>query len=66
MASLAEQIPLELLRADRKFEAIDFIRALGLPSRFGRKMLQDWGEAVLAELNSTDYQLVVRKVRLET
>lgn len=64
MASLADQIPLELMRPDKKLAVIDFIRGLGLPARIKRKMLQDWGDAVFADLNGTDYELVTSEVRL--
>ena len=58
MASTVQQIPIELMRFDRKLEVIAFIKSLRLPSRFARKMLQDWGEAVQADLDSTAYELV--------
>lgn len=54
------QFPLELLAADKKFAAIDYIRGLGLPSRFKRKLLQDWGVAVGVDLDATAYELVAQ------
>ena len=61
MASLSDTIPIELLRGDRKFQVVEFIRGLKLPSRFARKLLQDWAEAVFIDLNSTDYEFLERK-----
>jgi hypothetical protein len=61
MASTAPSIPIELMRTDKKFAVIEFIKGLKLPSRFARTMLQDWGTAVGVDLNSTDYELVVMK-----
>lgn len=58
MASTAPEIPILLMRPDAKFRVIEFIRGLSLPSRFARKLLQDWGTAVGVELNGTDYELV--------
>lgn len=58
MASTAPQIPIELMRPDAKYRVIEWIRGLGLPSRFARKLLQDWGAAVGVELDGTAYELV--------
>ncbi len=58
MASTASEIPIELMRPDAKYRVIEWIRGLGLPSRFARKLLQDWGAAVLVDLDATDYELV--------
>lgn len=58
MASLVPHIPLELMRAEKKFAVIEYIRSLKLHSRTARTMLQDWGVAVDLELNGTDYELV--------
>jgi len=58
MASLAEQIPRELLSRDRKAAVIEWIRATSLPSRFKRRLLQDWGAAVGVELEGADYEQV--------
>ena len=61
MATLAEQIPKELLRPEKKAQVIEFIRATSLPSRFRRRLLQDWAAAVLVALEPADYEAVVRK-----
>lgn len=58
MASTAPQIPIELMRPDAKFRVIEWIQGLKLPSRFARKLLQDWGEAVGVDLDGTAYELV--------
>ena len=58
MSSTAPNLPIELLRPDAKYRVIEYIRGLGLPSRFARGMLQDWGTAVGVDLNGTDYDLV--------
>ncbi len=58
MASTAPELPIELMRPDAKYRVIEYIRGLKLPSRFARKLLQDWGAAVGVELNGTDYDLV--------
>ena len=59
MATLAEQIPKELLAPDKKVQVIDYIRATSLPSRFRRRLLQDWAQAVGVELTGADYQKVL-------
>jgi len=56
--SLAEQIPRELMQPWRKAAVIEWIRATSLPSRFQRKLLQEWGAAVGVELEGTDYEQV--------
>jgi hypothetical protein len=61
MASLADQIPVELLHAERKAAVIEWIRATSLPSRFKRRLLQDWGVAVGVELAGADYEAVTEK-----
>ncbi len=58
MASTAPEIPIVLMRKDAKYRVIEWIRGLGLPSRFARKLLQDWAGAVEVDLNPTDYDLV--------
>lgn len=60
MATLAEQIPPALMHAERKAAVIEWIRATSLPSRFKRRLLQDWGAAVGAELEGTDYVEVTK------
>jgi hypothetical protein len=60
MASTAEQIPVELRRPERKQAVIEWIRNTALPSRFKRKLLQDWGELVGVELEGGDYEAVTR------
>ena len=61
MASLAEQIPRELLHAERKAAVIEWIRATALPSRFKRRLLQDWGAALGVELAGADYEAVTER-----
>jgi len=61
MVSLAEQIPRELLRPERKAAVIEWIRATSLPSRFKRRLLQDWGVFVGVELAGSDYEAVTEK-----
>lgn len=60
MATLAEQIPKELLAPDKKAQVIEYIRATSLPSRFRRRLLQDWAQAVGATVGPEDYAAVVR------
>ena len=60
MASLADSIPVDLMRSGAKFQVIEFIRKQRLPQRFARKLLQDWAEAVFVDLNATDYELVYK------
>jgi hypothetical protein len=45
----AEVIPKELLAPSRKVQVIEYIRATALPSRFRRRLLQDWAEATRAQ-----------------
>jgi len=61
MASLAEEIPRELLQASRKAAVIEWIRATALPSRFKRRLLQDWAAAVGVELEGADYEAVTQR-----
>jgi hypothetical protein len=63
VASTAEQIPVELRRAERKAAVIEWIRNTALPSRFKRKLLQDWGELVGVELEGADYEAVTQGVQ---
>lgn len=48
------------MHAERKAAVIEWIRATSLPSRFKRRLLQDWGAAVGAELEGTDYVEVTK------
>jgi len=59
MATLAEQIPKELLAPEKKAAVIEYIRATSLPSRFRRRLLQEWAQAVGVELTGADYQKVL-------
>ena len=61
MASLAEELPRELLQASRKAAVIEWIRATALPSRFKRRLLQDWSAAVGVELEGADYEAVTQR-----
>jgi len=58
MASTVDQIPKELMRPERKAAVLEWIRATSLPSRFRRKLLQEWGAAVGVELAGEDYVAV--------
>ncbi len=58
MKNLADQIPKELLAAEKKAEMIAWIKATGLPYRFRRGLLQAWGEAVLVKLEGADYMVL--------
>ena len=62
MASVADEIPPELMEAWRKPALIEWIRGTGLPARFKRKLLQDWGVAVGRELTAADYEAVTMGV----
>ena len=50
------------MRPERKQAVIEWIRATALPSRFKRKLLQDWGAAVGVELSGPDYEAVTKGV----
>ena len=58
MKSLADQIPKELLAADKKAEVSAWIKATRLPYRFRRGLLQAWAEAVSVKLEAEDYMAV--------
>jgi hypothetical protein len=58
MATLADQIPKELLAADKKAEVSAWIKATRLPYRFRRGLLQAWAEAVGVKLEAEDYMAV--------
>lgn len=58
MANVADSLPPELLSPLRKAAVIEFIRDMRLPSRFRRKLLQDWSEAVGVDLSAADYEAV--------
>jgi hypothetical protein len=45
----------------QKGAVIEYIRATSLPSRFRRRLLQDWGQAVGVELTGADYEQVLTK-----
>jgi len=59
--NLADQIPVEFMRAEKKMEVSAWIKATRLPYRFRRGLLQAWGKAVGVELEPADYEAVVRK-----
>jgi len=61
MSGIADQLPRELLHAERKTAAIEWIRATALPSRFKRRLLQDWSAAVGVELEGADYEAVTQR-----
>jgi len=58
MSGIADQLPRELMHAERKAAVIEWIRATSLPSRFKRRLLQDWAAAVGVELEGADYEAV--------
>ncbi len=58
MASLATEIPIELMNPARKFDVIAWIQQKHLPSRFARLTLEDWAQALDVTLYPTDYELV--------
>ena len=41
---------------------MEWIRATALPSRFKRRLLQDWAAAVGVELAGADYEAVTKDV----
>lgn len=59
--AIAEIIPAELMRPEAKEQLIGWLRATGLPSRFRRRLLQEWAEATGATVGPEDYAAVVRK-----
>lgn len=61
MASSASEIPRGFMRAEHKELVIDWILRTSLPSRFKRKLLQDWAEAVGVTLTGDDYALLDKK-----
>jgi hypothetical protein len=61
MASMLDQVPIELLDARRKTEMIAWIRDTHLPSRFKRRMLQEWAEAVSEKMSGADYDAVTER-----
>ena len=63
MSGIADQLPRELLRAERKAATIEWIRATSLPSRFKRRLLQDWAAAVGVELEGKDYEAVTEGIK---
>jgi len=46
------------MRPERKPDVILYIRGTSLPSRFRRKLLQDWAAAVGVDLTGADYEAV--------
>jgi hypothetical protein len=58
MATLATSLPPELLNIHAKYRVIEWIKELGVPSRFRRKLLQDWGAHLGVELSTADYDAV--------
>jgi hypothetical protein len=58
--AIAEVIPANLMRPDVKPQVIDWLRDTQLPSRFRRRLLQEWAEALGVELTGADYEAVVR------
>jgi len=46
------------MRPERKPDVILYIKGTSLPSRFRRRLLQDWAAAVGVELEGADYEAV--------
>jgi len=49
------------MRAEAKAQFLLFLRESQLPSRFRRRLLQEWAEKVGATVTGEDYQEVVWK-----
>lgn len=64
MASLAPTIPLEFMDPKQKFGLISWIADQGFPARIGRRILQEWSEALHVPVYPSDYQLVQDHFRL--
>ena len=58
MKSLADQIPVELMRAEKKAAVMAWIKTTRLPYRFRRGLLQAWAEAVGVTLVAEDYMAI--------
>ena len=58
MANLQDTLPAPLMRPERKPDVITYIKGTSLPSRFRRKLLQDWAAAVGVDLSGADYEAV--------
>ena len=58
MANIATELPAELLNVHAKYRLIEYVRALEVPSRFRRKLLQDWAAHVGAAVGVEDYDAV--------
>jgi hypothetical protein len=58
MGNIAVHLPAELLDPRAKFRVIEYIRELRLPSRFRRKLLQDWSTHTGGEVGAADYDAV--------
>lgn len=55
MGSNVEEIPPTLMRPEAKVEVMAWLKALGLPYRYRRRLLQAWGEKVGVKLEAADY-----------
>jgi hypothetical protein len=58
MASVTDTLPQELMQPWRKAAVIEWIRATSLPSRFRRKLLQEWGDRMSVPITGEDYVAV--------
>lgn len=63
MASILEVIPAELMRPEAKTGLLAWLRASPFPSRFRRRLLQEWGEELGVAVTSADYEAVVMKIK---
>ena len=58
MASSVHGLPVYLLAPGSKSAVIAWIKERHLPSRFGRRLLQDWAEYIGVILTPEDYAQV--------
>jgi hypothetical protein len=61
MASGVDAIPEELMHPWSKDQVIAWLRASKLPSRFRRRLLQEWGDKQSVPVTPEDYTAVVRR-----
>lgn len=62
MASVAEVIPGELMHPAAKQGVMRWLQRSQLPSRFRRRVLQEWAETVGATVTADDYEAVIEWV----
>jgi len=56
MANTATELPAELHNVYSKYRVIEYLRTLAVPSRFRRKVLQDWGVLHSVEITPDDFR----------